>query len=137
MRFMMRMIPRGYEKATSGTMPDPKSLEAMMKYNQSLKSAGLLISLEGLHLPSTGARVSFEKGKPNITQGPFPEVKEAIGGFWMINVKLKEEAIKWASRCPASENEIIEIGQIQEFEEFSDDIKKGSGEFRNMQDKNK
>ncbi|MBV8728494.1 MAG: YciI family protein, partial [Acidobacteriia bacterium] len=115
MRFMMLMIPKGYENARPGTMPDPKAVEAMMKYNQSLQKAGILLALDGLHPPSMGARVAFAGGKPTVTDGPFSEAKEVIGGYWMIQVKSKEEAIQWASRCPASENEVIEIRQVQEF----------------------
>ncbi len=124
MRFMMLMIPKGYEKAKPGTMPDPKAVEAMMKYNQSLQKAGVLLALDGLHPPSMGARVTFAGGKPTVTQGPFPDVKEVLGGYWMIQVKSKEEAIEWASRCPASDNEIIELRQVQELEDFPEDVKK-------------
>src|SRR5436309_169998 len=111
MRFMMLMIPKGYEKAKPGTMPDAKAVEAMMKYNESLQKAGILVSLDGLHPLSMGARVEFPHGKPRVVDGPFVETKEALGGYWIINVKSKQEAIDWASRCPASENETIEIRQ--------------------------
>ena len=86
----------------------------MMKYNESLQKAGVLLALDGLHPPSMGARVSFPGGKPKVTDGPFAEAKEVLGGYWMIQVKSKEEAIEWATRCPASENEVIEIRQVQE-----------------------
>lgn len=124
MRFMMLMIPRGYEKAKPGTLPDPKAVETMMKYNESLQKAGVLLALDGLHPPSMGARVTFAGGKPTVAPGPFPGVKEVLGGYWMINVESKEEAIEWASRCPASDNEIIEIRQVQELEDFPEDIRK-------------
>ena len=101
MRFMMLMIPKGYETAAPGTVPDAKAVEEMMKYNQALQKAGVLIALDGLHPPSMGARVSFEGGKPKVTDGPFTEAKEVLGGYWMIDVKSKQEAIEWASRCPA------------------------------------
>jgi hypothetical protein len=100
MRFMMIMIPKGYEQAAPGTVPDAKAVEAMMKYNEALQKAGVLLSLEGLHPPSMGARVSFESGKPVVTDGPFTETKEVIGGYWMIQVASKAEAIQWAKRCP-------------------------------------
>ena len=100
MRFMMLMIPKGYEKAAPGTMPDAKAVAAMMKYNESLQKAGVLLALDGLHPPSMGARVSFSGGKPKVTDGPFTETKEVLGGYWMIQVKSKEEAVEWASRCP-------------------------------------
>ncbi len=122
MRFMMLMIPKGYERAAPGTMPDAKAVEAMMKYNKSLQEAGVLLSLEGLHPPSKGVRVSFSKGKPNVTNGPFPEAKETLGGYWMIQVNSREEAIEWAKRCPAGDNEIIEIRQVQELTDFPADV---------------
>ena len=90
MRFMMLMIPKGYEKATPGTVPDAKAVEAMMKYNEALQNAGVLLALDGLHPPSMGARVSFPGRKPKVTDGPFAEAKEVIGGYWMIEVKSKE-----------------------------------------------
>src|ERR1700741_4349149 len=95
MRFMMLMIPKGYEQAKPGTMPDAKAVAAMMKYNQELQKAGVLLALEGLHPPSMGARVSFAGGKPKVTDGPFAEAKEVLGGYWMMQVKSREEAIEW------------------------------------------
>jgi hypothetical protein len=124
MRFMMLMIPKGCEKAAPGTMPDAKAVAAMMKYNESLQKAGVLLALDGLHPPSMGARVSFAGGKPTVTDGPFTEAKEILGGYWMIQVKSKEEAMEWAKRCPASENEVIEIRQVQEFEDFAPEVQK-------------
>src|SRR2546421_3553555 len=100
MRFMMLMIPKGYEKAEPGAMPDAKAVAAMMKYNESLQKAGVLLALDGLHPPSMGARVSFSGGKPKVTDGPFTEAKEVLGGYWMIQVKSKEEAGGGANACP-------------------------------------
>jgi hypothetical protein len=122
MRFMLLMIPRGYENAAPGTMPDPAAVEAMMKYNESLQKAGILLALDGLHPPSMGARITFEGGKPRVHDGPFAEAKEVVGGYWMIQVKSREEAIEWASRCPASGNEIIEVRQVQEMSDFPAEI---------------
>ena len=133
MRFMMLMIPKGYETAAPGAMPDAKAVEAMMKYNESLQKAGVLLALDGLHPPSMGARVSFSGGKPKVTDGPFAEAKEVLGGYWMIQVKSKEEAIEWAKRCPASNNEVIEIRQVQEFADFPADVQKAAGKFPEMQ----
>jgi hypothetical protein len=135
MRFMMLMIPKGYEKATPGTMPDAKAVAAMMKYNESLQKAGVLISLDGLHPPSMGARVSFPGGKPKVTDGPFIETKEVLGGYWMIEVKSKAEAVEWASRCPASENEVIEVRQVQEMSDFPPDVREAAAGFPEMQPK--
>jgi hypothetical protein len=126
MRFMMIMLPKGYEKAAPGTMPDAKAVAAMMKYNESLQKAGVLLALDGLHPPSAGARVSFSGGKPSVIDGPFIEAKEVIGGYWMIQVKSKEEAIEWASRCPGSDNEVIEIRQVQEMSEFPPEIQEAA-----------
>ena len=135
MRFMMLMIPKGYDKAVPGAMPDAKAVAAMMKYNESLQKAGVLLALDGLHPPSMGARISFSGGKPKLTDGPFAEAKEVVGGYWMIQVKSKEEAIEWASRCPASPNEIIEIRQVQEFSEFPADVQEAASGFPEMQSK--
>src|SRR6186713_275546 len=118
MRFMMLMIPKGYEKATPGTMPDTKGVERMMKYNESLQKAGVLLALDGLHPPSMGTRISYAGGKAKATDGPFTEAKECIGGYWMIQVKSKEEAVEWAKRAPMGENELIEVRQVQEMADF-------------------
>jgi hypothetical protein len=133
MRFMMLMIPKGYEKAEPGAMPDAKSVAAMMKYNEELQKAGVLLALDGLHPPSMGARVSFTGGRPTVSDGPFADSKEVIGGYWMIQVKSKEEAIEWASRCPASDNEIIEVRQVQEFADFPEDVQKVASRLPEMQ----
>jgi len=134
MRFMMLMIPKGYETAAPGTMPDDaKRIASMMKYNESLQKAGVLLALDGLHPPSMGARVSFSGGKPKVTDGPFSETKEVVGGYWMIQVKSKEEAVEWASRCPASDNEVIEVRQVQEFSDFPADVQEAAAAFPEMQ----
>ena len=133
MRFMMLMIPKGYESAAPGTMPDAKGVEAMMKYNEALQKAGVLLALDGLHPPSMGARVSFEGHKPKVTDGPFAEAKEVLGGYWMIQVRSKEEAVEWAKRCPAGPNEVIEIRQVQEMADFPPDVQKAAAGFEQLQ----
>jgi hypothetical protein len=133
MRFMMLMIPRGYESAAAGAMPTAEAVSAMMRYNESLKKAGILLSLDGLHPPSMGARVTFPNGKPVVTDGPFAEVKEVLGGYWMIQVRSREEAIEWAKRCPAGPNETIEIRQVQELADFPSDVQKELDGFTEMQ----
>ena len=133
MRFMMLMIPKGYEKAETGAMPDAKRVAEMMKYNEALQKAGVLLALDGLHPPSAGARVSFSGGKPTITDGPFAEAKEVIGGYWMIQVKSRAEALEWASRCPGSDNEVIEVRQVQEFGDFPADVQEAAAGFQEMQ----
>ena len=132
-RFMMLIIPKGYEKAAPGAMPDAKAVVAMMKYNESLQKAGVLLALDGLHPPSMGARVSFSGGKPQVIDGPFIETKEVLGGHWMIQVKSKEEALAWTSRCPASDNEIIELRQVQEFADFPADVQEAAAKFPGLQ----
>jgi hypothetical protein len=132
MRFMMLMIPKGYETATPDTMPDPKAVAAMVKYNESLQKAGVLLGLDGLHPLSAGARVSFPGGKSKVIDGPFVETKEVVGGYWMIQVKSKEEAIEWASRCPASDNEVIEVRQVQEFADFTPEVQEAAPGFAEL-----
>jgi len=109
----------------------------MMKYNESLQKAGVLLALDGLHPPSMGARVSFSGGKPKVTDGPFTEAKEVLGGYWMIQVKSKEEAVEWAKRCPASDNEVIEVRQVQEFSDFPADVQEAAAGFPEMQEQSK
>ena len=122
MRFMMLVIPKGYENARPGTAPDAKAVERMMKYNEDLAKAGVLLSLDGLLPPSAGVRVSYKSGKPTVKDGPFAESKECVGGYWMIQVKSKEEAIEWAKRAPMGDNEIIEVRQVHEMEDFPADV---------------
>src|SRR5690242_20916606 len=131
MRFMMLMIPLNYETAPADL--DPERMAAMMRYNEELRAAGVLIALDGLHPPSMGARVSFATGKPVVTDGPFTEAKEVLGGYWMINVKSREEAIAWAKKCPASANEVIEIRQVQEMADFSEEVQKAAAGFEELQ----
>ena len=133
MRFMMLMIPKGYESATPGTMPDAAAVAAMMKYNEALQKAGVLLALDGLHPPSMGARVTFEGGKPKVTDGPFAEAKEVLGGYWMIQVRSREEAIEWAKRCPGGPNEIVEVRQVQEMSDFPADVQKAAEGFEKIQ----
>lgn len=130
MRFMMLMIPKGYENAAPGATPDPKAVEAMMKYNEQLQKAGVLLALDGLHPPSEAARVSFADGTPKITDGPFAEAKEVVGGYWMLQVRSRDEAIQWATRCPAGANETIEVRQVFEMSEFPPEVQQAVGDFK-------
>jgi hypothetical protein len=133
MRFMMLMIPKRYENAAPGAMPSPDAVAAMMKYNEALKDAGVLVTLDGLHPLSMGARVSFASGTPVVTDGPFTESKEVIGGYWMIDVGSRDDAIAWAKRCPAAADETIEIRQVMEMSDFPDDVKKAAAGFDELQ----
>lgn len=130
MRFMLLMIPKGYEAAPPGTMPeDAAAVEAMLEFNDRLQKAGVLLAVDGLHPPSMGARVSFAGDRPTVTDGPFTEAKETIGGFWMIQVKSREEAVEWAKRCPAGPDEIIEVRQVQELPDFSPEVQKAAAKY--------
>ena len=122
MRFLMIMFPKGYENAKPGTLPDLKAMEAMGKYNVQLQKAGVLLALDGLTPPSMGARVTFKSGKSKVTDGPFTEAKEVVGGYWMIQVKSREEALEWASRIPGSDNEMVEVRQVMEITDFPADV---------------
>ena len=133
MQFMLLMIPKGYETAKPGTVPDAERVAEMMKFNQALKDAGVLVTLNGLHPVSAGARVSFAGGRPTVIDGPFVETKETLGGYWIIRVKSRDEAIEWAKRCPATENETIEIRQVQEMEDFPADVQKAAEGFTALQ----
>jgi len=124
MRFMMIMFPGGYENAKPGTVPDVAAFEAMGKYNERLQKAGVLLALDGLTPPSMGARFTFKGGKLKATDGPFPEAKEVVGGYWMIEVKSREEALEWASRIPGRENEMVEVRQVMEITDFDAEIQK-------------
>ena len=133
MRFMMLMIPKGYEDAAPGTMPDAAAVAAMMKYNETLQKAGVLRDLAGLHPPSMGARVTFSGGTAKVAEGPSGQGRETIGGYWIIEVASKQEAIKWASRCPASDNEVIELRQMQDMSDFPADVQAAATGFAEMQ----
>jgi hypothetical protein len=126
MRFMMLIIPKGYEKAKENALPDAKLVAEMTRYNDALSKAGVLLSGEGLHPGQKGARISFSKGKPAVTNGPFPGVKELLGGYWMIKVNSREEAIQWASRCPAQDGDVIEVRQVQELSDFPAELQEAA-----------
>jgi hypothetical protein len=121
MRFMM--IVKASKNSEAGNMPSEELLSAMGKYNEELMKAGVLLELSGLHPSSKGARIKFSGGKRTVIDGPFAETKEVIGGFWMVQVKSKQEAIEWAKRAPAPHGEgqegEIEIRQVFELEDFA------------------
>lgn len=131
MRFMMFMIPAVYQggkgkRVAADFTPPADAVEAMMKYNEDLAKAGHLIALDGLHPLEKGARVSFSKGTPAVTDGPFIESKEVFGGYWMVQFASKEEAIEWAKRVPAAEGDTIEIRQVFEMTDWSDEAQKAA-----------
>lgn len=129
MRFMMIVIPEGYGSAEPGVAPDAEAVGRMMKYNEELQKAGVLLALDGLHPPSMGARVSFSDGKPTVVDGPFAEAKEVVGGYWMIDVASREEALEWAKKAPMGDTEIIEVRQVQAFDDFPADVREQIGDF--------
>jgi hypothetical protein len=120
MRFMMMV--RANKDTEAGVMPDEKLISAMMKYNEELTKAGVLLDLSGLQPSSKGARIKFSGGKRTVVDGPFTEAKELIAGYWLIQVKSREEAIEWAKRCPNPHGEgnegEIELRQLFELEDF-------------------
>jgi hypothetical protein len=124
MRFMMIVIPKGYESTAPDFVPSAEGVARMAEYNRSLQQAGVLLALDGLFPPSAGARISFSDGKATVTDGPFAETKEAIGGYWMIQVRSREEALEWAKRAPMANNEIIEVRQVFEMSDFPEEARK-------------
>jgi hypothetical protein len=125
MRFMMIMFEKGYENAKPGWVPDLKSMEVMGKYNEELGKAGVLLALDGLTPPSTmSARVTFKGGKSKVTDGPFPEAKEVVGGYWIIQVKSREEALEWASRIPGEDNATVEVRRMFDLTDFDPEVQK-------------
>lgn len=122
MRFMI--IIKADKNSENGAMPDEKLLSEMGKFNEELVNAGIMLSGDGLHPSSKGARVKFSGDKRTVVNGPFPETKELVAGFWIWKVKSKEEAIEWVKRCPnptGVESE-IEIRQIFEMEDFGAEL---------------
>jgi hypothetical protein len=119
MRFMMFIYPGIQEEDWE---PSPDDVAAMGRYNEELRKAGMLLSLDGLHPPAEGAVVDFAGGKASVTDGPFAEAKEVVGGYWLIQARSKEEAVEWASRCPAGEGDRIEVRRVFEMEDFPQDV---------------
>lgn len=126
MRFMMLVIPKAYEQADASFVPPADLVAKMTKYNDSLAKAGVLLELNGLHPPAAGARVKFSGGKSAVTDGPFAESKELVGGYWLIQAKSQAEAIEWARRAPMLDGDTIEVRQVQELEEFPEDVQKAA-----------
>src|SRR3989454_294667 len=135
MRFMI--LVKATKNSEAGILPDEKLLAAMGKYNEELARAGVLLAGEGLHPSSKGARVRFSGEKRIVTDGPFPETKELIAGFWLWKVKSKEEAVEWVKRCPnphpgvESEIEIRRVFEAEDFgEAFTPELRKKEEETR-------
>jgi hypothetical protein len=122
MRFMMIMLPNVQNVEDANWTPDAEAVAEMGKYNEELTKAGVLLALDGLQSPTKGARVSFAGGKASVTDGPFAEAKELIGGYWMIEAASKEEAVQWASRCPGADGDTIEVRQVYEMSDFPPEV---------------
>ena len=125
MQFMMLMIPavyQGRQKLDSGFVPNLEQLEAMKKFNEEMVKEIKIVSMNGLHPLSMGARVAFGKGKPIVTDGTFIEAGNVLGGYWIVEADSKEQVVKWAERCPADPGDVIEIRSI--FDEADFAIKK-------------
>jgi len=119
MRFMMFMYP---EIEEADWMPSAEDVAAMSRYNEELHKAGMLLSLDGLHPPAEGASVSFgADGVTSVTDGPYTEAKEVVGGYWLIQARSTEEAIEWAKRCPGRKCR-IEVRRVFEAEDFPEDV---------------
>ncbi len=125
----MIVIPKGYETAPPDAAPSPEAVSKVMEYNKALQQAGVLLALDGLLPPSTGARVSYTDGKATVVDGPFAEAKEVVGGYWIIQTRSREEAIEWAKRAPMSNNEIVEVRQIADMGDYPEDVQKAAEGF--------
>jgi hypothetical protein len=117
-RFMMFVLPGDHPDAG----PDPETVAAMSKFNEELQKAGALLALDGLTPPTEAARVTFGSGGPTVTDGPFAEAKEMVGGYWIIQARTRDEAVEWARRCPLHPGDTIEIRRIAEMEDYSDEV---------------
>jgi hypothetical protein len=118
MKFMI--LVKADKNSEAGVLPDEKLLTEMGKYNEELAKAGVMLAAEGLHPTSKGARVKFSGGKRTVTNGPFPESKDLVAGFWIWQVKSKEEAIEWVKRAPFGEGAEIEIRQVFDAADFGE-----------------
>ena len=125
MRFMMVILRSDWPDTNKpAEIKDKAAFLEMGKYNDQLKKAGILLAMDGLTPPSMGARLTFKGGKAKITDGPFTEAKEVIAGYWMIEVKSREEALEWASRIPCMEEGTVEVRRVVEVADFDPDIQK-------------
>jgi hypothetical protein len=133
MRVMV--IVKANEDSEAGTPPDTRMLEEMGKYNEELVKAGVMLVGEGLQPSSKGVRIQFSGDQRTVVDGPFAETKELVAGFWLIQAKSKEEAIEWAKRCPATDNEVIEVRQVQEMSDYTPEVQQAAASLTELQDK--
>lgn len=121
MQFLMLMIPNVYQKnePLEGFVPDRKKMEEMGRFNEELGKAVKILSINGLHPLHKGSRVAFGKVRPSLTDGPFIEAKEVVGGYWLVEAESKQQVEEWALRCPAQEGDVIEIRPVFELADFA------------------
>lgn len=129
MRFMV--IVKANKDSEAGVMPTEKMLTDMGKFNQELSDAGVMLAGEGLQPSSKGARIKFDRGKTTVIDGPFAETKELVAGYWLWQLKSKEEAIEWLKRAPFEDGE-VEIRQVFEAEDFGEEF---TPELREQEDR--
>ena len=132
MRFLVFMIPGVYQpkngqKTDAHFTPDVEMMAKMGKFNDELKEAGALLSLDGLQPLATGARLAFSAGKASVTDGPLVEAKEVVGGYWLLQARSKEQVVDWMKRCPAQDGDVIEIRQVFEMSDFPPDVQAARG----------
>lgn len=121
MKFMMLMIPAVYKnenKPGADFVPNPEIVEQMTRFNEEMGKAIKILDLNGLHPQLTGARVAFSNGKAKVTDGPFIETKEVLGGYWLVEADSKDEVLEWVRKCPAEDGDVIEIRQVFGPEDF-------------------
>jgi hypothetical protein len=125
MRFMMIIHSKEQATAKAGWTPSFADMMQMAPYNEALARAGVLLAIDGITPPATmSARVTFENGKTKVTDGPFPEAKEVVGGYWIIQVKSREEALEWASRIPGDDRVTVEVRRVFEMSDFDPETQK-------------
>jgi hypothetical protein len=128
MRYLVFMIPKVYQPKDGRQQPGPdfspdaKQMAEMSRFNAELRAAGALLSAEGLHPLTKGARLAFSEDDVSVTDGPAIDPKEVIGGYWMLEAGSKQEVVRWMKRCPAQEGDVIEIRQIAEMMDFPADV---------------
>lgn len=135
MRYMILVLPKGYGQLPADAIPEVEALKKMQAFNKELLDAGVLLALDGLDSPASGARVTFDTGKPVVTDGPFAEAKEVLGGYWLIDVQSREEAIGWAKRAPMSYNEILEVRKVHDYDDWPEEMRKEIGDFLVVREK--
>ena len=130
MRFMLQVITKPYDEA----IPEEEvpRVDAMMKYNAELQKAGILLALDGLDSPSSGARITYAGSKPRVKDGPFPEAKEVLGGYWIIDVRSRDEAIEWAKRAPMGDEEIIEVRRVMDTGDYPEAVQESISRLEDM-----